>query len=196
MSGSVETDLRREPQTSSSSSTHRPKVSWKGHVGTVLESLKLLVISPNQDFVFLPTLGIRKVRMRRDFHFGEDDPLYFPQLFSFECGHLAVIPAVTTDPSSPHLFAWYTPLQSDFVLFNPNTSVVHNVGKFSDAIVRKAKELAMSVIDKAGALIQNHQTMFNAQAVREDAHLRSYTFGLHFTKARLDAPAEFDTGSI
>ncbi|KAL0063028.1 hypothetical protein AAF712_010051 [Marasmius tenuissimus] len=53
--------------------------------------------------------------MRKDLHFGEEDPLFFPQPYIPGIGYLSVIPFPTSDPTSNHSAAWRTITPSDFV---------------------------------------------------------------------------------
>jgi hypothetical protein len=53
--------------------------------------------------------------MRRDWHFGVDDPLYYPQPFSTFTGHLAVLRSASTNPSHVYALAWYILRPVDFV---------------------------------------------------------------------------------
>ncbi|KAG7088003.1 hypothetical protein E1B28_012042 [Marasmius oreades] len=76
--------------------------------------------SPNSLYIVPSLHGMRQIHMRRDFHFGEEDPLYFPQLYTPGIGHLSIIPYPTSDPTSPHLSAWKMPRQEDFTPTNPD----------------------------------------------------------------------------
>jgi hypothetical protein len=52
--------------------------------------------------------------MRRDGHFGLDDPLYYPQPFDCLVAHLAVIRTPQTSPDHPFAVAWIFPDDSHF----------------------------------------------------------------------------------
>ena len=71
---------------------------FDGKVGALVNvgSQNYIVTSPNSDCVYIPPLGERSVRMRDlDWcHFGEDDPMLYPQLYAPEVGFLAVIPTI------------------------------------------------------------------------------------------------------
>ncbi|KAF5341449.1 hypothetical protein D9758_014733 [Tetrapyrgos nigripes] len=80
------------------------------HVGEVLVS------TPNMSTLYRPPLNQCSVRMRRDGHFGPDDPLYFPQPFHCPTAHLAVIRAPQPSPDHPFAVAWIVLNDSHFEL--------------------------------------------------------------------------------
>ncbi|KAF5314223.1 hypothetical protein D9758_019030 [Tetrapyrgos nigripes] len=80
------------------------------HVGEVLVS------TPNMSTLYCPPLNQCSVRMRRDGHFGPDDPLYFPQPFHRPTAHLAVIRAPQPSPDHPFAVAWIILNDSHFEL--------------------------------------------------------------------------------
>ncbi|KAK7453980.1 hypothetical protein VKT23_011492 [Stygiomarasmius scandens] len=62
--------------------------------------------------------------MRRDLHFGKDDPLYFPQPFHSPIGHLAIIPVPSTYPDHDLALAWYQPSESrDFIVHHSSSEL-------------------------------------------------------------------------
>ncbi|KAK1216699.1 hypothetical protein PQX77_020662 [Marasmius sp. AFHP31] len=71
--------------------------------------------------------------MRRDFHFGEEDPLFFPQPYIPGIGYLSVIPFPTSDSTSPHSAAWRTAELSDFVRV-PSNNPSRGLGTLSNEI--------------------------------------------------------------
>ncbi|KAL0057493.1 hypothetical protein AAF712_015863 [Marasmius tenuissimus] len=86
----------------------------EGRVGVFFEKENVLLTSPNSLYITSPLMGLRHVRMRKDLHFGEEDPLFFPQPYTPGIGHLSVIPIRTSEPNNPHSPAWTAPSPSDF----------------------------------------------------------------------------------
>ncbi|KAG7097807.1 hypothetical protein E1B28_005126 [Marasmius oreades] len=88
----------------------KPLKSFDGlcgnHIGEVL------VTSPNTKVLYHPPLNECRVRMRKDRHFGHDDPILFPQPFVHAAAHLAVVrvPSLT----GPFTIAWLVPSENDF----------------------------------------------------------------------------------
>lgn len=83
--------------------------------------------------------------MRRDRHFGPDDPLFFPQYFNMAVGHLAVIPTPSVLPSHPLAITWYTLLGTDFV-FSDGAHAFSGLGKISQEIYKKLRACAQSLM--------------------------------------------------
>lgn len=87
--------------------------SFDGSVGSLFKDLGLFVTTPNMDVVHTP-LTLCKTRMRRQNHFGQDDPCCWPQPFHLTVGHLAVIPNPHVSENRPFYWAWYQPVSADF----------------------------------------------------------------------------------
>ncbi|THU92862.1 hypothetical protein K435DRAFT_862048 [Dendrothele bispora CBS 962.96] len=96
-----------------------PLRHFDGLVGAVISDSGQFVRSPNMDIIYSP-LQVCNTRMCRDYHFGCDDPLYFPQPFHASVGHLAVIPVPSCLPDHELALAWYHPTSVDFVPQNPS----------------------------------------------------------------------------
>ncbi|KAL0564366.1 hypothetical protein V5O48_017680 [Marasmius crinis-equi] len=91
-----------------------PIKSFEGLVGNVLADT--LVTSPNMAILYKPPLNECRVRMRRDRHFGSDDPLHYPQPWNRELAHLAVIRVQSNLHEEPCIdTAWHIPSTKDFV---------------------------------------------------------------------------------
>lgn len=65
------------------------------------------------DIVYAP-LSQCKTRLRQQNHYGQDDPCLWPQPFSMDIGHLAVIPSPHLSETQPLYWAWYHPISTDF----------------------------------------------------------------------------------
>lgn len=58
-----------------------------------------------------PLIGDLNIRLRRDFHYGEHDPLYMPQPFNEATAHLACIPFPGTGANTIY---WSFPDEASF----------------------------------------------------------------------------------
>ncbi|THU97074.1 hypothetical protein K435DRAFT_857976 [Dendrothele bispora CBS 962.96] len=63
-----------------------PLTAFDGRVGAVIGDTGYFVTSPNMDLVYSPHFTLCSTRMRRDYHFSTDDPMYFPQPFNMTLG--------------------------------------------------------------------------------------------------------------
>ncbi|KAK7453382.1 hypothetical protein VKT23_011646 [Stygiomarasmius scandens] len=97
-----------------SSKPGTPLHSFDGQAGAVILDSGYFVTSPNMDVIYAPSLKLCSTRMHRDFHFGKDDPIYFPQPFHSPIAHLAVIPVPSILPDHNLALAWYQPTSHDF----------------------------------------------------------------------------------
>ncbi|KAK1230693.1 hypothetical protein PQX77_006208 [Marasmius sp. AFHP31] len=89
--------------------------SFDGRVGNVCPN-DVLVTSPNMDILYKPPTGMCRVRLRRNNHFGPDDPLHHPQPFDRRHAHLAVLCVKGNAADNPLLeTAWLIPKNTDFV---------------------------------------------------------------------------------
>ncbi|KIK55198.1 hypothetical protein GYMLUDRAFT_144670, partial [Collybiopsis luxurians FD-317 M1] len=100
--------------------------SFDSRVGNICQG-NILIFSPNTTYLFDPPTSCR-VRLRRDYHFGTDDPLYFPQPFDHELGHLAILLCPSHDTQHEFFHAWFTPGPEQFNVIN--TSL--RLGKLED----------------------------------------------------------------
>ncbi|KAL0063175.1 hypothetical protein AAF712_009969 [Marasmius tenuissimus] len=106
-------DITRDPTTLTVfANPEIPPKSFDGVVGNHVGDV--LVSTPNMNILFRPPLNDCRVRMRRDRHFGPDDPLYFPQPFNRGSAHLAVIQIPQSSPDHPFSVAWMVPDESHF----------------------------------------------------------------------------------
>ncbi|KAE9388811.1 hypothetical protein BT96DRAFT_947324 [Gymnopus androsaceus JB14] len=85
--------------------------SYDGLVGRRYPELGIFLTSPNMDTMTEPLLGDLTVRLRRDFHYGEHDPIYMPQLFHESTAYLTCIPFPGT---GDNLIFWLLPDEATF----------------------------------------------------------------------------------
>ncbi|KIK50019.1 hypothetical protein GYMLUDRAFT_146906, partial [Collybiopsis luxurians FD-317 M1] len=89
---------------------------FDGKVGNISQG-DVLTFSPNANYLLAPP-QLCHVRLRRDFHFGLDDPLYFPQPFTLESGHLALMLCPSNNPKDDFYPAWLNPRHDQFCVLN------------------------------------------------------------------------------
>ncbi|THU86473.1 hypothetical protein K435DRAFT_868264 [Dendrothele bispora CBS 962.96] len=125
-----------------------PLTAFDGRVGAVIADTGYFVTSPNMNLVYSPRFTPCLTRMRRDYHFGTDDPMYFPQPFNMTVGHLAIIPAPSPDSFHNHALAWYRPKPDDFV---PHTSnpLGSSLGKLSVVLIARIETTTNRLITSA-----------------------------------------------
>ncbi|KAK1227008.1 hypothetical protein PQX77_009970 [Marasmius sp. AFHP31] len=165
---------------------HKPIQYNEGRVGSEIPQDKILLTSPNTFYTTSPLSGLRTIRMRRDFHFGEEDPLFFPQPYIPGIGYLSVIPFPTSDSTSPHSAAWRTAGPSDFVQV-PSNDPSRGLGTLSDEIrlsIQKA-------FDKLAERIVNTSIDDRSKAESEKANVKNdqlttrYLYRIKYLLSRL-----------
>ena len=79
--------------------------------------------------IYRPPLGTRRVHLRRDLRYGDDDFTLWPQPFSRKyCHHLAV-PRKPEQPDDPLTILWWDPSPADFT--PEEDSTITGLGKLS-----------------------------------------------------------------
>ncbi|KAL0573814.1 hypothetical protein V5O48_008141 [Marasmius crinis-equi] len=173
--------------------SQKVRKSHEGKVRAVFEQDNVFITSPNTPFVADPLCGTRTIRLRRDFHFGEEDPLYFPQPFSSETPHLSLIPYPSNDPAHKHTIAWHIPsLKTDFIPVNA-LDPSNGLGRLSDPIRTSMKKAVDALVSQASALTSAVGVMRakDCEAYKNDQYTRSYIFALKCLLARLSSLASF-----
>ncbi|KAK7442012.1 hypothetical protein VKT23_016289 [Stygiomarasmius scandens] len=157
-------DVRRDPQLLlHSACPEAPLTPFDGRVGAVISTTGYVVTSPNMDLLYSPGFGTCATRMRRDYHFGTDDPLYFPQPFNIAVGHLAIIPAPSPDSFHNQALAWYRPKPSDFLQHDPNLPF-HGLEKLSRELITRFETMANRLVNSA---LERAPTVKNDRYVRD-----------------------------
>ncbi|KAF5344057.1 hypothetical protein D9757_015496 [Collybiopsis confluens] len=129
--------------------------SYKGRVGSVFDSAGLLVTSPNMDVIHAP-IHLCETRMRRNFSFGKDDPLWWPQPFYFPVGHLAVIPLPTETPLYHLRFAWYSP-RPDRDFLPVSGSSLMGTGNILSIVVKDISGMCQELLQQIPILCPEHR---------------------------------------
>ncbi|KAK7045508.1 hypothetical protein VNI00_007340 [Paramarasmius palmivorus] len=156
---------------------------FEGKVGCLYNDLGIFVTSPNSTHVADPVFGQRTIRMRKDYHFGEEDPLYFPQLFNKDVPHLAVISLPSVQNSHPHTIAWIRPKDSDFIpLSQPNSpGLCTGLGLL--------REKLRSKMSKAFHTLMEHNIHYLPPA-RHDPFIEGYISAIQFMQVQLKCPMD------
>jgi hypothetical protein len=88
------------------------------------------------DIVYVPPLGKRAVFMRENFHFAEDDPMWYPQPFIPEIGFLSVMPKPPGEGSISAAF--HNPVPDDFEPKDPGRPWM-GIGQLQPALFSQVK---------------------------------------------------------
>lgn len=164
--------------------------SFEGLVGCKFPEHSTFVTSPNMQMIYHPLLGERHVRMRCDWHFGEDDPLHHPQPWSSKIGHLAVIRIANQDTTRPgDTILWWPPHIDDF-----------------EPIDHQSATTSQTPTSALGHINQTHRELLLGAIVpvlkrtspflQKDAWVRLLSAHLKTLRALLDLPASFTEAAI
>jgi hypothetical protein len=112
-----------------------------GNVGALLLDGQYFITSPNQDFIPRPPLGsTRKVSMRADSLYGDDDPLCWPQPYSSYFCHHGAIPLPNSLPT--HSVIWWEPTRDQFAQLDDPVAPIRGLGKLSESKLQELKRSA------------------------------------------------------
>ncbi|THV08112.1 hypothetical protein K435DRAFT_558557, partial [Dendrothele bispora CBS 962.96] len=128
--------------------------------------------------------------LRKHSHFGEEDPLYFPQPFSPSLPHLALIPLPSVDETNKHRIAWYHLHDSDFILVSPEDESGSSGGLgVITSTVRANMQRAIDAA-KERLVAYSHSTSVpdgpNITNIEDDKYLRDYSCSLQWLMAQLN----------
>ncbi|KAK0441537.1 uncharacterized protein EV420DRAFT_1650042 [Desarmillaria tabescens] len=122
-----------------------------GFRGAVLPNSNFFLMSPNCGMLWEPPLGLnREVYMRRDYKYGKDDPLSWPQLYCPEYPHFACIRTPPWNSSPSDLFyPLFAPVNHS--IFSPcaECSIVPNIGKLAGVYLEKLKAACIDIMRAA-----------------------------------------------
>ncbi|THU95767.1 hypothetical protein K435DRAFT_859199 [Dendrothele bispora CBS 962.96] len=177
-----------------------PPCSYEGRVGAIFSEQKVFVTTPTEEYIFSPLRDQRTIRLRQEPHFGEEDPLYFPQPFSNSLPHLPLIPLPSPEKNNLHYIAWYRPTHDDFVLVNPEdeSGSSNGLGLISSA-VRAQLQFA---IDNTTAKISGFDSLVStpdgshSTLVESDKYIKDYSCSLQWLMAQLNCACTFKRSSM
>ncbi|KAK1221131.1 hypothetical protein PQX77_016069 [Marasmius sp. AFHP31] len=145
--------------------------SNEGRVGNAFPG-GYLVTTPDMDVLFAPPVGLCRVRLRRDYHFGEDDPLFYPQPFNRTIAHLALIPIPNSHPAHSLYHAWFTPTERDFEP-RAEMDICPRLSKLRSSIRDSFEVMAAEALERA----KDHA---------DDHYVSNQSLQLRFLLGRLD----------
>ncbi|KAG7096821.1 hypothetical protein E1B28_004230 [Marasmius oreades] len=164
-----------------------PLDSHEGQVGAIYEKERVFVTMPNAEVIFDPLRGVRSVHLRKNNHFGLEDPLYFPQPFSLAHPHLAFIPLPSTDHAGIFFLCWCLPTHNDFEWVNPEDESGSSTG-----LGRFKKDLLVKLHDTVSRL-NNHLARMDTShsCLTQDKYMKNYDCSLPWLLAQLNCPCSF-----
>ncbi|KAJ8090897.1 hypothetical protein PM082_024820 [Marasmius tenuissimus] len=159
-----------------------PIQSNEGRVGAVFKDLEVFVTTPNAEVVFDPLCGVRSIHLRKDDHFGLEDPLFFPQPFSLACPHLALIPLPTTDLENTNFVCWHRPTTHDFEFVNreDQSGSSAGLGLFTKVLHTQLRDVVSRATDRITVLRESHQSLTS------DKFIQNYFTSLQWLLAQLN----------
>ncbi|KAL0063522.1 hypothetical protein AAF712_009619 [Marasmius tenuissimus] len=159
-----------------------PIQSNEGRVGAVFKDVEVFVTTPNAEVVFDPLRGVRSIHLRKDDHFGLEDPLFFPQPFSLACPHLALIPLPTTDLENTNFVCWHRPTTHDFEFVNreDQSGSSAGLGLFTKVLRTQLRDVVSRATDRITALRESHQSLTS------DKFIQNYFTSLQWLLAQLN----------
>ncbi|KAJ6624651.1 hypothetical protein B0H10DRAFT_1942958 [Mycena sp. CBHHK59/15] len=110
-------------------------------------------ITTNAHYVpLLPDIDPKKIVVRRDMHFGPDDPVLWPRLYSNKFCHLVAIPKAPTSPQDQEEpgVMWWNPSPANFVCPASGLTLTRGLGRLAGAWF---SEFAV----RTGALIDEYE---------------------------------------
>ncbi|KAF9066103.1 hypothetical protein BDP27DRAFT_1424242 [Rhodocollybia butyracea] len=136
-------------------------------------------MSPNVNYLYAPPLNMSQVRLRRERHFGRDDPLYHPQPFLLSTPHLALIITPQVDIQNKFYPAWIVPRNEHFVkrdTSSPRTDMGVVIEDFAKLLITMAESVLKNIHDDA----------------RTDKFVTEGAWGLQLELSRLEVPATLE----
>ena len=116
-------------------------------VGALTADGHHIVTSPNAAVVYEPPLGAdRKIFMRMNLRYGDDDPLQWPQPYIQEHRHMACIPKGPSGRGEPNDIMWWTPQPTDFVHDN---RMICGIGKLNAVSFEQLRRPCVSLLERA-----------------------------------------------
>lgn len=164
--------------------------SYEGRVGRQYPELDAYITTPNMETMTEPLLGPQSIRLRRDFHYREHDPLFMPQPFHQSTPHLMCIRFPGTGDNS---IFWLLPTED---LFEPipghalsNTPLgrlpIENIKKLNSEF--EGMVLCQSSPAPAGA----PKNAPSPTSLSKDTKIKEYSSRFRYLMDRLSSPAIF-----
>lgn len=131
-----------------------------------------------------PLLGIQEIRLRRDLHYGEHDPLLMPQLFNSINPHLTCIPLPS---AADNTIMWRLPSEDDFEPIDGHKLSAVPLGLFNQTLIKHFSNEYHSII--SGMDLQPNAT--GHPSLSADSKIKDYRSRARYLLNRLTCPATF-----
>lgn len=118
-----------------------------GNVGAVFLDGSHFITSPNQHRIPKPPIGSnRKVFLREDSLYGDDDPMRWPQPYNSVYCHHGAIPRPGS--LSAHLIIWWRPTEYDHDAYTHSMVSITGLGKLRERRFRKLQDSVSFLISR------------------------------------------------
>jgi hypothetical protein len=157
-----------------------PLTAFDGMVGAVIDEGRHFITSPRTNYIYMPPLGTRTVTLRKDFRYGEDDFIQWPQPYSVASCHFMCIPRRPQNESDDPLDRlWWTP---GFDGFESNGSTLSTaIGKVVWYSLQELKKATDTVLDRARKFLRS-----NICKPTHRTHVSLMVTTIHNTLCRLE----------
>jgi len=122
-------------------------LQWSnGQVGAVLQGGFFFITSPNMDIVYeLPLGKNQEMFLHRNYHYVDNDPLLWPQLYVCSACHHGAIPC---EPEHGHRMdiMWWNPNQTDLMV--NSSDIVLSIGKIPQNCLCQFRQLVGELQDR------------------------------------------------
>ncbi|KAF8060157.1 hypothetical protein FPV67DRAFT_1674119 [Lyophyllum atratum] len=158
-------DLLSNPELLTHKKAFHARTDFDGMVGAVVDNGNHFVMSPNVDHIFYPPIGVREVKVRKDFRYGDDDPICGPQPYVASVCHLAAIPRRPLKAHLPLNIMWWLPSKHDFVIDYSN--VLRGLGQLDGVKLNELRYFVDKMQDRVSRYKDDQNFPKKIQAVIE-----------------------------
>ncbi|KAF8078229.1 hypothetical protein FPV67DRAFT_1403925 [Lyophyllum atratum] len=141
------------------------RTCFDGMVGAVVDNGNHFVMSPNVDYVLYPPIGVREVKLRKDFRYGDDDPMCGPQPYVASGCHLAAIPCRPLKAHLPLNIMWWLPSKHDFIIDSSN--ILRGLGQLDPVKLNELRYFVDKMQDRVSRYKDDRNFPNKIQAVIE-----------------------------
>lgn len=133
-----------------------------------------------------PLLGIQEIRLRRDLHYGEHDPLLMPQLYNSSIPHLSCIPLAS---AADNTIMWRLPSEDDFEPIDGHKLSAIPLGLFTKTLVGHLSHEYHNVL--SGIDSQPNTNNIACPSLSADSKIKDYRSRARYLLNQLACPATF-----
>ncbi|KAF9037972.1 hypothetical protein BJ165DRAFT_1407915 [Panaeolus papilionaceus] len=161
-----------------------PLGALDGQVAALMEhaGVKYVITTPNRDYVPVPPVGVRQLRLRSNLRYGLEDHTQWPQFHVMDYPHLFAILSKPHDINNVLSILWWTPTQSDFE--SDATSAFSGMGHLPRKRVEQFQSLKAMLEDSVADLLSSENLSQKTTQV-----LTSFKFQMYNAVERLAALA-------